>query len=74
MQEQHSKPTRCPATLQLAEPDFEECESAAEATVGLLSGALLSAGLDSAPEAAFVESPPGFDSALDSEDDVLFEA
>jgi len=62
------------ATLQLAEFDFDEPESEAAAVAGLLSGALLSAGFDSAPGVAFAESAPAFDSVPDSEDGALFEA
>lgn len=61
-------------TLQLADPDFDEPESDAAAVAGLVSGALLSAGLASLPEAVFAESPPGFDSGADSDDDELFGA
>lgn len=61
-------------TLQLTEPGFDEVESDAEVVAGLLSGALLSAGLASAAVPAFAESAPDFDSGADSDDGELFEA
>lgn len=71
-----SAPRRCAAcvALQLAGPDFDEPESDAAAVAGLLSGALLSAGLASLPEAAFAESAADFDSGADSDDCELFGA
>jgi hypothetical protein len=70
------------ATSQLTELDFDEAESEAVEDLfsgdllsdELLLGALLSAGFDSAPGAAFAESAPAFVSAPESEDGALFEA
>lgn len=64
---------------QAAEPGFVDPESEVEAGADLLSELLLSepllsAGLLSPAGAAFVESPPDFDSGADSEAGALLEA